>query len=430
MKPWAKAFRLYAALAVLCAASAPGPARADAVLEWNAIMQATVQQSEPYIRIRSAAIAQLAVFEAVNAIRRDYDPYLGNLAASAHASPEAAAVSAAHRVLTVLHPDGASTLDAKRATSLAAIADGAAKNKGIDIGIAAANAILALRANDGSDVEVPYTPGTKPGEYRPTPPDFSPAFRPGLGRIATFAVRNGAQFRADPPPPIGGDEYAQHYREVKRFGAVESPGRSQYQTNIARFYEVTDGVELWFPAARQVSEAQHRTLPENARIFALLGMAIFDAAVVVFDTKYTYNLWRPVTAIRAGDEDGNPNTQPDPQWMPLISTPPFPSYASGHAGFGAASRRVLEEMFGAGGHSITLDNPLLPDVALHYSSWKQITDDVDDARVFGGVHFRFDQTVAARQGRVVGAYVLQHQLRPRCKEERGFTTRGASLNPQ
>jgi hypothetical protein len=176
---------------------------------------------------------------------------------------------------------------------------------------------------------------------------------------------------------------------------------------------VTDAVPLYFDAARQVSEAQGRTVSENARTFALLGMAIFDAAVACFDTKYSYNLWRPVTAIRAGDRDGNRDTRPDPEWLPFIDTPPFPSYPSGHAAFGAAARRVLEAEYGPAGHSITLRNPLVPDIELRYSTWKQITDDVDDARVFGGVHYRFDQEAAARQGKSVGSYVLKHQLRPR-----------------
>jgi hypothetical protein len=200
---------------------------------------------------------------------------------------------------------------------------------------------------------------------------------------------------------------------VKRVGDVNSPESEgpKDRTDVARFYEVAEA-EQYPSAARQVSQAQGKTLSENARIFALLGIAIFDAAVAVFDTKYFYNFWRPVTAIQAGDKDGNRKTDVDANWMPLVFTPPFPSYPSGAAGFGAAARRVLERMFGAHGHSITLTHPLVPDVVLHYTSWKQITDDVDDARIFGGVHYRFDQEGAARQGRQVGRYILRHRLRP------------------
>jgi hypothetical protein len=199
---------------------------------------------------------------------------------------------------------------------------------------------------------------------------------------------------------------------VKRFGDVGSTERPQDRTDVARFYGVNDAVQLYSPAARQVSIAQGKSLSQNARIFALLTMAICDAAIAVFDTKYFYDYWRPVTAIRAGDTDRNRKTAADPNWQALIDTPPFPTYPSGHAGFGGAARRILEHVFGPDGHDITLMNPLLPDVTLHYTSWTQITTDVDDARVYGGVHFRFDQESAGCQGRRVGTYILRHALRP------------------
>jgi hypothetical protein len=272
--------------------------------------------------------------------------------------------------------------------------------------------MIALRASDGSDTEVAYEPGTNPGEWRPTPPAFIPAYRPGLGRIAPFAIENGAQFRLDPPPSLRSARYARDYNEVKRVGDVNSTSRPQDRTDVAIFYGITEPVAIYNPAARQVSQAQGRTLAENARIFALIAMGIADAAVAVFDTKYHYNYWRPVTAIRAGDDDGNRRTLADPEWLSLIETPPFPSYPSGHAGFGGAARRVLEREFGPDGHSITLTNPELPGIVLHYTSFKQITDDIDDARVFGGVHYRFDQESGARQGKRLGNYILKHQLRP------------------
>jgi hypothetical protein len=387
-------------------------ARADAVTDWNEIMEVTVATDDPYLRLRTAAITQLAVFEAVNSILGDYEPYLGSIAAPPGASPEAAAISAAHRALKLLHPERAAELDASRASSLSAILDGAAKNDGITVGEAAADAMIALRSRDGSDGEVPYEPGARPGQWRPTPPAFIPAFRPGLGKIAPFAIEYGAQFRLDPPPRVRSGRYARDYNEVKRVGDVNSTSRPQDRTDVAIFYGITEPVPIYNPAARQVSQAQGKTLAENARIFALLAMAIADAAVAVFDTKYHYNYWRPVTAIRAGGDDGNKRTLADPDWLPLIETPPFPSYPSGHAGFGGAARRVLEKLFGPDGHSITLTNPELPDIVLHYRSFKQITDDIDEARIFGGVHYRFDQESGARQGKRLGNYILKHQLRP------------------
>ena len=322
-------------------------AHADAVTEWNVIAQATADNVDPYVQIRTTTISQVAVFEAVNSIAGEYEPYLRRIHAPADASVEAAAISAAHRVLSTLHPDKAASLDGSREKALAAIADGQSKNDGIAVGLAAADAILAHRANDGSDVVVPYTPGTKPGQYQLTPPEFAPAFRPGLGRVATFALRRGEQFRPEPPPSLRSPRYLRDYIEVKEGGDINSKIRTKHQSDVARFYEVTDGLQLWYPAARQASEAQHTKLLWNARTFALLGIAMFDAAVAVFDAKYHYDFWRPVTAIRAGHQDGNPKTHPDADWIPLISTPPFPSYPSGHAGFGAAARRVMEESFGS-----------------------------------------------------------------------------------
>jgi hypothetical protein len=164
-------------------------------------------------------------------------------------------------------------------------------------------------------------------------------------------------------------------------------------------------------AARQVSAAQGKTLSENARIFALTAMAICDGSIAVFDTKYTYNRWRPVTAIWGGAIDGNEKTEPDPSWLSLIVAPAFPSYPSAHGTLSGAARAVLERAFGKDGHAITLTNPGLPGIVLNYTAWGQITDDIDDARIYGGIHFRFDQEAGARQGREVGRYILQHYLR-------------------
>jgi hypothetical protein len=400
---------------VVCGAAS---ARADAVTDWTAIMEeSTLRVPDPARPIRVAAIMQLAVFEAVNTIVGRYEPYLiepyvGRVGAPAAASPEAAAIAAAHRVLIDLLPEQAESLDAKRAVSLAALPDGTPKSAGIAIGEAAAGAMLAKRANDGIDTDVPYKHGKLPGQYRPTPPDFTPAFGAQLGQVTPFAIDSAARYRVPPPPALRSERYARAYEEVKRVGDVASRERPKDRADVARFYAPDDIVPIYFSAARQVSLAQGKTLAENARIFALLGMAIFDAMVVCFDSKYFYDYWRPVTAIRLGHTDGNRHTDADTTWAPFVFTPPFPSYPSGHASFGGAARRVLERVYGKDGLAITLTSPEVPDVVLHYTSWKQITDDIDDARIYGGVHYRFDQEEAARQGRKVGRYVLRHWLRP------------------
>ena len=382
---------------------------ADAVTDWNVVMVDTAlaaSPQDPALRARTAAVTHVAVFEAVNSIVGDYEPYDEKIKAPQDASADAAAIAAAHRALSKLHPEAAAKLDAEREKSLAAIADGPGKTDGIAVGVAAADAILALRASDGFDTAVPYTPGTRPGEYRPTPPDHSPAFRPGLGEVATFVIRNGRQFRSIPPPALHLRRYVRDFDEVRRVGGTDSKERPADRTQVARFYEAADADMIYHPAARQVIATRSRTLSENAQLFALLSMAIWDGAVACFETKYRFNLWRPVTAIREGHKE--------PDWLPLVFTPPFPSYPSGHATIGGAARAVLEEEFGRDGHVITLTHPAVPDIALHYSTFKQITDDIDDARVHGGVHFRFDQEAGALQGKRVGKYVLRHALRPAC----------------
>ena len=213
-------------------------------------------------------------------------------------------------------------------------------------------------------------------------------------------------------------EYARDYEEVKRVGAVNSAERSEDLALRARFYAVTEADRIYYPAARQVASVQGKTLSENARLFALLSMAIWDGIVACFETKYRFALWRPVTAIRAAQTDRNPKTQPDSNWEALVFTPPFPAYPSGHASFGGAARAVLEEEFGADGHDIALMNPAMPGVVLHYTAFKQITDDIDAARIFGGVHFRFDQEAGALLGKRVGEYILRHALRPACAHNR------------
>ena len=195
-------------------------------------------------------------------------------------------------------------------------------------------------------------------------------------------------------------------------GAVDSSVRPQDRTNVARFYAVVLVLPVWNDAARQASAAQGKTLSENARIFAVLAMAICDGLISSMETKYHYSYWRPVTAIRVGDTDGNAKTDPDPAWLPLVITPPFPSYPSNHASGSGAARAVLDRLYGKDGHDVTLTSPLVPGVVLNYTAWEQITDDIDDARIYGGIHFRFDQEAGARQGRHVAKYILRNHLRP------------------
>ena len=397
-------------LAMALAPSVASSAHADTVTDWNAIMQSTVSvaPTNPNFQARWGAITQLAVFEAVNSIVGDYEPYLGGIVAPAGASPAAAAIAAAYRTLVTLRPGSIVALDAARAASLLAIADGQAKDDGIAVGEAAAFAMLVLRAGDGWDAVVPYTPGTGPGDFQPPP---AGALLPGWGQVTPFGLVDGSQFRLQPPPALQTGKYANDLNEIRLLGSFNSSLRPQDRTDVARFYAAASPVQVFNSTARQVSAAQGTSLSENARIFALLGMAMCDASIACWETKYQYNFWRPMAAIRAADTDGNVLTDADPTWLPLITTPAHPSYASGHATVSGAARAVLERAFGKDGHAITLTTPTLPNIVLHYNAFDQITDDIDDARIYGGIHFRFDQEAGARQGRQVGSYILRNYLR-------------------
>ena len=401
---------MIAAATVLLAGSV---AHSDEVTHWNAILETTVASTPHFHQSRSAAIVQLAVFDAVNAITGDYEPYLETFVAPDWASPAAAAVAAAHRALVALHPEHLAMLDAERAASLAVIPDGPEEDAGIEVGEMAADAMLDLRADDGWNAVAPYTPNLSPGYWQPAPPDYRPAAFTHWGQVTRFAIDDGARFRVGPPPPIQTGKYAQDYSEVKAGGGTISTERSDDRADVARFYAVVLPMPLWPAAARQASAAQTKTLSQNAREFAWLAMAVCDSLIASMEMKYHYSFWRPVMAIRDAAIDGNLATDPDASWLSFIPTPPYPSYPGNHASAAGAARAVLEHVYGPDGHSITLTSQAVPDVVLDYTSWRQITDDIDDARIYGGVHFRFEQEAGARLGRQVGMHVFQTTLLPR-----------------
>jgi len=388
-------------------------ATADVVLDWNEIMVATTAGQAPQPEARFAAITQLAVFEAVNAITQHYQAYLGTIVAPEGTSAEAAAVAAAHGVLRHYFPGKAASLDAARLNSLAAIPDGMSKAMGIAVGEAAAAAMITLRAADGSGTPEFYMPTSSD----PTQWQLTPSCPPAGGillhwrNVTPFAIQSSNQFRSEPPPALTSKKYAFDYSEVRTVGDINSIERPRDRTDVARFYAVSSPVAVFNPTARQIITENDASLSESARTLALINMAISDALFSVFDTKYHYTFWRPETAIHAGDLDSNPRTDANPSFVPLITTPCFPSYPSAHASASYSAREVLERLFSSGRHSITLSNPALPGLIFKYRRLQEITDDIDDARVYGGIHFRFDQEAGARMGRRVGAYVYRYKLR-------------------
>jgi hypothetical protein len=392
----------------------PLAGRSDVVQDWDAIMQATVSSQPPFPQARFAAITQLAVFEAVNAITREYKPYLGTVTAPKDALPEAAAVAAAYSVLSSYFPASLSTLNAAYASSLAVIPDGPAKTAGIAAGQDAAAAMIAARANDGSSPLEFFLPtSSNPGVWQLTP---SCTAAGGLffnwQNVTPFGLRSASQFFLGPPPALTSGRYTRAYDEVKEFGDVNSTERPQDRTNVALFYAVDVPVAIFNDAARQITATKPRSISENARDFALINMAISDAAVATFYNKYLYGFWRPETAIHDAADDGNNKTTPDPNFQPLITTPCFPSYPSAHGTLSNAPREVMEKVYGEGPFSITLSTPALPGVTLHYSRLEEITDDISDARVYGGIHFRTDQDAGALLGTRIGDYIYNHKLRP------------------
>jgi hypothetical protein len=401
----------------------PIAARADVVLDWNAIAVSTlvIQGASPYAQSRFMAITQLAVFEAVNAITGDYTPYLGTVVAPAGASVDAAAVTAAYLVLKNYLPL-APNLDSAYAASLAAIPDGPAKSGGIATGQAAAAQMIALRVGDGSSPPQFSLPtSADPGVWQLTPSC------PAAGGVAfqwqnmrPFGVPSApgsqawiAQFAPGPPPALTSTRYAKDYNELKRVGSVTSDltERPQDRADVARFYATSSPAFVFNLAARQVAAAKGSSLSKNARALALLNMASNDSLVASFWTKYHYKFWRPETAIFEGNLDGNARTDADPSYKPYILTPCFPSYPSNHGSASDGAAEILRRAYGEGGHAITMANPAVPGVTFHYTRFNQITDDISDARIYGGIHFRFDQEAGSELGRDIGTYVYKHNLR-------------------
>jgi hypothetical protein len=404
--------RLIAGGIVAALMCTPGTVRADVVLDWNSIMQSTVAAQAPFLQARFAAITQLAVFEAVNAITKDYKPYLGTTVAPTGASAEAAAIVAAHAVLKNYFPTNAATLDAARASALAPIPDGTSKSAGIAVGEAAAAAVIALRSTDGSTPAGFYLPtSSNPGEWQVTPSCSAAGGTFYQWRtVKPFGLRSADQFELEPPPALTSARYARDYNEVKAVGGANSTVRPQDRTDVARYYAVTSPVAVWNPVARQLSTAAGDTLSQNARAFALLNIAMSDAAVATFETKYKYNSWRPETAIHMGQADGNDATEADSSFTPLISAPCFPGYPSAHATLSNAARDVLERLYTARRRSVILSNPAIPGITLKYTKLAQIAEDIDDARIYGGIHFRFEQEAGADLGRRVGEFLFKNLM--------------------
>lgn len=414
----------------------------DVILDWNAaalnvVREWTTTDDDPYQgRIvpsappqvaRHLAMIHTAMFDAVNAIEGGYQPYLDGLVVQPGASPVAASASAAHRVASQLYPeaDEMAHWNASLAESLNCLPDGDAKEFGIAFGISVGNAMLTARAADGSSAELAYTTGSEPGDWRRTLPGYIPPLLPQWRYVQPFAIESAEQYRPEPPPELSSEAYAESVDEVMQLGRLDSDVRTDDQTEIAVFWADGGGTFTppghWNQIAADVASTQGTTLAENARLFALLNIALADAGIAAWDAKYHYDLWRPIDAIRQAGTDDNPTTVPDSNWLSLLQNPPFPTYTSGHSSFSGAADAVLTDFFGSNvhftsqldGHNAPAQRPLAEEliVTRSFTSFTEAAEEAGVSRIYGGIHFDFDNTAGLTSGRAIGNRVVQILLR-------------------
>jgi hypothetical protein len=384
-------------------------ARADAVIDWNekAVAAVYAARLSPDQQSRNLAIVHIAVFEAVNSIEPRYTPYRTRLAAEAGASPEAAAAAAAHAVLVKLFPEQAKDFDATLQAALVKLPEGPGKASGIRLGERAAAAILAERAQDGADAPITYRPFTLPGKYVPTQLPASSTWN----AVKPFAIKSGDQFRPPAPYALSSAQWAADYNEVKKMGAKTGSARSPEQNDIARFWQIT-GAVTYNPVTRHVATVKGLDLLDNARLFALSSIASADTAVAIFDAKYAHGFWRPVTAIRNGDIDGNDATVLDAGWEPMIATPMHPEYPCAHCTFQAAAAGVLQVMYGDTVPRFSLTSTAAPGITRSFERLSDYVAEVINGRIYEGVHYRTSGEVGAALGRKIAEDVVRNQLRP------------------
>jgi hypothetical protein len=425
----------------------------DMVLRWNTValdavkndfaLGHTPQNPGPTGSARALAITQAAVYDAVNAIDGTYSSYLTDVQAKAGTSMDAAVAQAAHDTLSSLFSDQKATFDQALASDLAAIPDGPAQQDGINLGAFTAGRMLADRKNDGVNVITQYQGGTAPGDWQPDPlHPTQTAWGDNAGNITTFALLSADQFHVPPPPALDSAAYAAAYQEVKDVGGdgITTPTqRTPEETEIAIFwgYDGTPGMgtppRLYNQIAQTIAIQQGNTEVQNARMFALINIAMADAGIACWFGKFTYNFWRPVTAIRAGDTDGNAATAADANWTPLGApndngggtnfTPPFPAYASGHATFGAAVFQTLADFYGTNNISFTIgsdefngitkdqNGQVRPVLTRHFDSFSQAAEENGQSRIYLGIHWQFDKQQGIAQGDQIADYISQNFLK-------------------
>ena len=395
------------------------PKELNPVVEWNRALLVIVRthgaQPATIHPTHSFALMHAAMYDAVNSIRTTHEPYLVDWpGVSKKASQVAAAAAAAHEILVQLYPSFQSSLDDQLQQSLAQIPDGPHKREGVSVGQHVADLVLILRSDDGSSAgPLHYTFGTAPGQYQSTPPNFpaQPQFTQ-WPQVDPFALDSASQFRPGPPPALTSDSYSDAFNEVKTFGVQNGTVSSSDEALRGRFWN--GAIQNYWNEITQTTVLAHGlSTAQSARLFALLNLTMADGVIAFYDAKYTYNFWRPVTAIRAADTDGNPDTTPDANWLPEVgNTPPDPSYPGAHAAISAAASAVLKSVLGRDRFGFVVTSEVLPGVERSFDSFSDAAEEATLSRIFAGVHFRFDLTAGHRLGREVAAFVLAHFLKP------------------
>jgi hypothetical protein len=400
------------------AAARPSPASAGdpaVISDWNAIAVTTLAgdtTKQPVEDILYMGFVQAAVYNAVVGVDGRYAPYRFHARAPRGTSAQAAAVAAAHKVLVTYVPSAQATLDADYAASLAQIPDGRAKTQGIAFGTRAADSLIRLRAHDGRNANIQFTQPPAPGVWRPTPPLFLPMSAPWLGFVTPLLVHSATQFRPPhPPPALTSARYTRDFNEVKALGSLSSTARTPDQTSTALFFSGSALVQYNTALRDQVS-VRHLDIVDAARMFAAIDMSVADAEITVWHAKYVYGFWRPITAINLAGTDGNPNTVADPNWVPVIATPNYPEYPSGYNAYNSTLTHGLENLFQTRHVQLTLISTAVPGVQRHYDSGSALRQDVVNARVWLGIHFRTADTAAREMGRRLAAWTLDHYFQP------------------
>jgi hypothetical protein len=397
-------------------ASANPPASDPKVIsDWNAIavntmVGDTTKTGHPQVFLYLGFV-QAAVYDAVAGIDRGYAPYAFHDRAPHPSSPQAAAVAAAHRVLATYFPYAQTTLDAAYAASLAQIPAGNAKTNGVDYGIRAADNLIAARAHDGRDEPIFFTQPAAPGVWRPTPPALFSMFDPWLGFVTPLLVQSATQFGPPPPPTLTSDLYTRDFNEIKAYGSATSSARTAEQTATALFFSGNSFVQF-NAALRDQASMRHLDIAQSARMFAATDMSTADAIITVWHAKYVYGLWRPITAVNLADTDGNPATTADPNWVPLVNTPPYPDYPSGYNSVTATTTGALEQLFHTQQLNLTLISTAVPNVSRHYETGDELRAEVVNARVWLGFHFRFADIASRNLSLQLSDWTVNHYFQP------------------